>query len=205
MITLNQPQHLGRMAYLWMVSTKTTAGLIMLLVAALLLASGSFLSGFISGVLIAGGAPTVATIHTVSSGVADITLGLAVLAMLVLLIGVIVARLEYANFTFTFEEFGLKLRRGVINITEVTIPYRQMQDVNVERNLVHRMTKTSRVVIDSAGHEEAGEHSETDIILEPLDMAMADEVRLLLQRKIGVQVVEGEKEADAEAQAGLIS
>jgi uncharacterized membrane protein YdbT with pleckstrin-like domain len=91
----------------------------------------------------------------------------------------------------------------MVRITELTIPYRQMQDVDIERGFFHQMTGTSRVVINSAGHEEPAARfrpeEETNIILDPVDVALAEDVRLFLQRKIGVQVVEGERESDREA------
>lgn len=78
-----------------------------------------------------------------------------------------------------------------------------MQDINIDRPLVYRILGVSRVVIDSAGHEEFGEsRSETDIVLEPIDEKLAREIRDMLQRRIGVQIVEDEKEADLEIMSG---
>jgi uncharacterized membrane protein YdbT with pleckstrin-like domain len=150
------------------------------------------------GILAIGGSHTAAA--SVSGAVTGLVMGLIIVALLACIVGLIIAKLQYSNYTFTFEEFDLKLKRGIVSTTTVSIPYRQMQDVDVERNILHQMTGTSRVVIDSAGHEEKDEHNETDIILDPIDKETADEIRLMLQRKIGVQVVEGEREADSEAE-----
>ena len=50
----------------------------------------------------------------------------------------------------------------------------------------------------SAGHEDPVEKDDTDTAFDPIDKDLAEEVRLELERKIGVQVVQGEKEADQE-------
>ncbi len=201
MISLDQENRLGRKAYMLMVSRKTTAGLVALLFAVLLLALKSGLSGLIAATLFASGMAKAAALAASTNIVMMASAGLAILGLIMCAIGIIVARMEYGNLTFTFEEFGLKLKRGLLSTAEVTIPYRQMQDIDVERSLMHRLSGTSRVIINSAGHEEKDEKNETDIVLDPIDAALAEEIRSMMQRKIGVQVVEGEREADREAVA----
>ena len=58
-----------------------------------------------------------------------------------------------------------------------------------------------KVVIITAGHENSNESDKVEILLEPIDADTAEEIRAKLEREIGVQVVEGEKEADKEAGA----
>ena len=45
-------------------------------------------------------------------------------------IGVLVNYLRYVCFKFTLEEFGLRMRKGVLRVEEISIPYRQMQNVD---------------------------------------------------------------------------
>ncbi|MCX6715423.1 MAG: PH domain-containing protein [Candidatus Taylorbacteria bacterium] len=186
MIILNQEQRLGRKAYFLIVFHKVKVGLIILLIAFILLALNSFAGKFIPSFI-----PAVIATY--------IVLGAFILALVACIMSIFAARAEYSRHTFTFEEFGLKLKSGVFKITEVTIPYRQMQDINIERDMLHQMTGTARIVIDSAGHDDEGEKSENDIVLDPIDKEVAEEIRLMLQRKIGVQVIEHESEADREA------
>ena len=184
MILLNQEQRLGRKAYLLMCWRKLKAGLIILFITLALFSVNGLLGRLIPR-------------DVVMSGIFYVfALGAVVCVM-----SLVSARAEYNRYTFTFEEFGLKLKRGTFKILEVTIPYRQMQSVDVERGFLHQMTGTSRMVINSAGQEEPDEKDETDIVLDPIDKMVAEEVRLMLQRKIGVQVVESEDEADREAAA----
>ena len=201
MIALNQEQHLGKKAYLLMASRKMTAGLVILLVAAVLLALSGTIISLLAKLSAMGGASAARAAASTSPVVMGVVMFAFILALLALIVGLVLARLQYSRFTFTFEEFDLKLKRGILSVSEISIPYRQIQDINVEKSLLHQMTGTGRVIIDSAGHEEQDEHNETDIILDPVDKELAEEIRLMLQRKIGVQVVEGEKEADKEASA----
>ena len=74
-----------------------------------------------------------------------------------------------------------------------------MQDININRSLFYVILGLSRLIIDSAGHEEKEEQNETDIILEPLDVTVAGDIRNFLKRRVGVQVVVDEKVADVES------
>lgn len=124
----------------------------------------------------------------------------ALFAISVLLIigSFVLTWLEYICFTFSLREFGLRLRRGILNRREVTIPYRHMQDINVHRDLLFRLFGVSTLIIDSAGHEQPGEDSETDVIISPIDWQKAADVREFLQRRIAVQIVTSESAADRE-------
>lgn len=110
--------------------------------------------------------------------------------------GIIINYLRYIFFKFTLEEFGLRLRRGVLRVEEISIPYRQMQNVDVTRPLFYRILGLSRLVILSAGHEQVEEGDQTDTVFDPIDSEIAEEIRTLLGRRIGVQVIEHELEAD---------
>ncbi len=119
-------------------------------------------------------------------------------------IGILVNYLRYICFKFTLEEFGLRMRKGVLRVEEISIPYRQMQNVDVTRPLFYRILGLSRLVILSAGHEQIEEGDQTDTVFDPIDSEIAEEIRTLLGRRIGVQVIEHETEADkqdAEAKA----
>lgn len=203
MILLNEERRLGKTAFVLLLLRKLVPGVVILVIAFALLAASSGLESLIVFFMKFAGPVTAATSRSVSGGVSYVVELAFIFALVSLVMSVITAKVEYKNYTFTFEEFGLRLKKGLFRMTELTIPYRQMQDVDIERGFFHQMTKTSRVVINSAGHEEAATHftpaEETDIVLDPIDKDVAEEIRLMLQRKIGVQVVEGEREADREA------
>ncbi|MFA6432487.1 MAG: PH domain-containing protein [Candidatus Paceibacterota bacterium] len=205
MIPLNQEQHLGKKAYTLMVSRKLTPGLVIILIAAVVLVLQNGLTGFVAGMMTIGGANGTQSLAGASIIMQWIVLMGFIIGLAVCILGIFTARFEYTNYTFTFEEFGLKLKRGIIGTRIISIPYRQMQNINLERSLIHRMTGTTRVTIDSAGEEDKDGHDESEITLEPIDVAVAEDIRLILQRKIGVQVTESEAEADREAGIAAVS
>ena len=51
-------------------------------------------------------------------------------------------------------EDSFKIKRGVFSKTENAIPYRQIQNVDIERSLTFQMLGLSRLIILTAGHED---------------------------------------------------
>jgi uncharacterized membrane protein YdbT with pleckstrin-like domain len=199
MITLNQPHHLGIKALLLLLLRYVAIGVVFYIVA--------FVAYLFQNVLVVNavqtftiaGATTLSDPNMVAYYLSVGINGLFVLSLILMVIGAVVAYLQYHFYTYTLEEFNLILRRGVLNKEEVSIPYRQMQDININRSLFYVILGLSRLIIDSAGHEEKEEQNETDIILEPLDVTVAGDIRNFLKRRVGVQVVVDEKVADVES------
>jgi len=124
--------------------------------------------------------------------------GVFVISLILIIVGFIIGWLEYINYAYTLSEFDLRMRRGVLNRREISIPYRQIQDVDIDRNFANILLGLSRIVMQTAAHEEADEKGMTEVVLEPVDKAIALDLRDILERRIGVQVVEDEKAADVE-------
>lgn len=196
MIQPGVEQRLGRKAFFLLLMRKVTVAILFIIVSLVLLAvSGKIIQG-LAIALSAGGQATATTVGPISSFVSFIVSGCFLIGILLLLVGFIVSWLEYRNFTFDFGEFDLHLARGIIDRKETSIPYRQIQDVNIERNFDHQLMGLAKVVMTTAGHEENGEKGMSEIVLEPLDKDVAQEIRALLERKVGVQVVVDESVAD---------
>ena len=66
----------------------------------------------------------------------------------VLFLGVMFA---YNNFTFEIDETGLTIQSGVIHKSQVSLPFDQVQNVNIERTLLDRLLGLSKVSIETAG------------------------------------------------------
>ena len=201
MIQTGVEQRLGRKAFILLLGRKATVAFIFIIASLVLLAaSGSIIKG-LAIALSAGGQSSAAAVGPISSFVSYIVSGCFLIGLILLLVGFIVSWIEYRNFTFDFGEFDLHLSRGIIDRKETSIPYRQIQDVNIERDFDHQLMGLAKVVMTTAGHEESGEKGMSEIVLEPLDKDVAQEIRTLLERKIGVQVVVDESVADKQAQA----
>ncbi len=191
MIVPNVEQNLGRRTWLLLLSKKTTTAVVLLLGSVLIGSSKDFVGRGLAGYfnyLSFGG---VSTEHAISSFVSFVAVVFLVLGVFWFIGGFIIARIEHRNYTFTLEEFDLKLKKGIFDIKEVSIPYRQIQNVDITKPLVYQFFGVSRLVLVTAGHSEKSNDG-TDIVFDPIDSDLAEEVRNMLQKRVGVQVVEGE-------------
>jgi putative membrane protein len=116
----------------------------------------------------------------------------------------LVAWLIYANYKYCLGEDSLKIKRGIINREEVAIPYRQIQDVDIDRDLTFQMMGLSRLDILTAGREDIGaakNDDESEGQLPALDKDLAEWLQAELLRRANVQKVTEENPAEAPAPA----
>ena len=109
--------------------------------------------------------------------------------------------LVYVNYKFALGENSLKIKRGILNKEEVAIPYRQIQDVDVRRDLGFRMMGLSRIIILTAGHEDPMEHDdyseergESEGYFPALDHNLAEWLQAEILKRANVQKVVETKE-----------
>lgn len=119
-----------------------------------------------------------------------VTLALAALFVVVSLITFLVSWLVYVNYQFALGENALKIKRGIINKEEVAIPYRQIQDVDIDRDLGFQMMGLSRVVILTAGHDdEKPGNDRSEGVFPALDKDLAEWLQKELLDRANVQKV----------------
>jgi len=116
------------------------------------------------------------------------------LCALTFLFVLLVSWLIYENYTFSLSEDALKIKRGIFAREEIAIPYRQIQDIDIEQGFTYRMIGVSRLVILTAGHEdEKMADDETEGILPAIDSALAEQLQSQLLTRANVQTVVEEK------------
>ena len=191
MIQPNIEQRLGRNTWLVLLSKKVTTAVVLLLLAVIL----GFLKDFIGQILFGGGA----TGHSVSSFISMIAVVILLIAVILFILGYIIARLQYNNYTFTIEEYDLRLKKGIFDIKEVSVPYRQIRGVDVVQTLMYRFFGVCRLVLTTTGAGDKKDGVDDDTVFDPIDTALAEEVRDTLQKRVGIQVIESEVKADDEA------
>ena len=121
----------------------------------------------------------------------EITLLLILVCMITFFGGAAAAGVQYLAFRYSLEQDAFKIKSGILNINVEAIPYRQMQNVDIQRDLLYRFFGLSRLVILTAGTEDAkgGEHSEG--IIPALDKGVASRLQEeLLQRSNIAKVVD---------------
>ena len=63
----------------------------------------------------------------------------------------LIAMFTYNNFTYEIDKDGLTLENGVIHKKLVSLPYEQIQNVNIERSVLDRLLGLARISIETAG------------------------------------------------------
>jgi uncharacterized membrane protein YdbT with pleckstrin-like domain len=136
----------------------------------------------------------VPVVHDLRPYMQMVTLVAFGLFIIVFLITFLVAWLIYLNYKFALGDDALKIKQGIFNKEETAIPYRQIQNVDIERDLTYQMFGLSRIVILTAGEEEekAGE-DESEGILPGLDKDLAEWLQAELLKRANVQKVVEEK------------
>jgi uncharacterized membrane protein YdbT with pleckstrin-like domain len=102
----------------------------------------------------------------------------------------LIAWFTYINYKFMLGDDSLKIKRGILNKEEVAIPYRQIQNADIERDLSFQMFGVSRIVILTAGQEEEKSGSDqTEGILPALDKDLAEWLQAELLKRANIQKV----------------
>jgi len=202
MIPLDREQHLGHKAFILILLTRFGPGLVLFAVGFVL----ALMRNYIVYNLVSGPvafSPVGNPDPTMISQYVGYALSIIFIAsLLIMVIGIIIGTLEYVNYVYIIEEFGIRTKKGILHQRELSILYRQIQDINIDRSLFYRLIGMARLVLLTAGQEEPDQRGLTEVVLEPINTEVAIELRLMLQRKVGVQVTETEQEADAEEIAG---
>jgi len=103
----------------------------------------------------------------------------------------LVTWLIYKNYKYCLGDDSLKIKRGVLNKEEVAIPYRQVQDVDLRRDLSFQLMGLSQVVIITAGHDEDEKPGDDDTegMLPAVDKDLAEWLQAELLKRANVQKV----------------
>lgn len=107
-----------------------------------------------------------------------------------LIILYLIAVIVYNHFVFSVEDEGLRIEYGIINKRHVTIPFRQIQNVNITRTLLDRILGIGKLEIESAGSSHAakrdivgGTRSKAEGFLPGLTMKEAEHLHDMLLQK----------------------
>lgn len=125
------------------------------------------------------------------------TIGAWVLFVVLFLLTYFVSWLIYTHYKFSLGENSLKIKRGIFDKEEVAIPYRQIQDVDIERDLGFQMMGLSRLVILTAGHDdEKKSDDESEGVFPALDKDLAEWLQKELLERANIQKVVEEPRAE---------
>lgn len=98
--------------------------------------------------------------------------------------------LTYTHHTFALDDDAIRIRKGIFTKIETSLPYRQIQNVEVERRLLFQILGLSKLVIITAGHDNPKtERNESEGVLPAIDKYIAAALQDELVRRSDVQRV----------------
>jgi membrane protein YdbS with pleckstrin-like domain len=114
-------------------------------------------------------------------------LGISILGFLIC---VGVARFAFKSQGFSISPDAFKIRRGIMTKQEIAIPYRQIQNVDIQRTFSQQMSGVSTLVIVTAGSDDSTTvQNESKGILETIDKDVALALQEELLRRADIQKV----------------
>jgi uncharacterized membrane protein YdbT with pleckstrin-like domain len=100
----------------------------------------------------------------------------------------ITAWFSYTRNLFCLDTDALKIKRGFFTVVETAFPYRQIQNVEIERRLLFQLMGLSKlIVVTAADDDEKTERNEASGIFPMIDKELAEELRDELLRRSDVQ------------------
>lgn len=101
----------------------------------------------------------------------------------------LVAIFQYIAYEFMLDEHAFKIRSGIINIHVEAIPYRQMQNIDIERDLLYRILGISRLVILTAAADDTDTGNESEAIIPAIDKNLGYKIQEELLKRANIERV----------------
>ncbi len=189
MIPMGKEQHLEYKALFLFALRRITVGVIILILALVVGIFRQFIVIGLTSVI-----DNIYLLNSTNVNALSIIMFLDILLFLfgvfALAVGLLVAWLEHKNYTYRFDEFNFLIKTGIINKFETLIPYRQIQDVHIKRSLLYQVLGLSTVDIKMLSTEQESGHVMDEVVIDKVDKYIAEEIRSVLSRKIGIQITE---------------
>jgi membrane protein YdbS with pleckstrin-like domain len=99
--------------------------------------------------------------------------------------------LEYITFTYKLSVNGLEIGQGILHREESSLPFRQIQNIEVKRSLLFRFIGLSRLLIFTAGNDDPNTPPiEGEVTIPILEKHVAAELRHMLLERAHTQRVQ---------------
>ncbi len=117
----------------------------------------------------------------------SITATLVILGIFAFFLGIIIGILRYASIQYELGDYALRLNRGIISKAEISIPFKNIQDVDLNQSILLRIFGFATLVILSGGEDEKNEGNKE--VFNVIDVNLAKSLREALTKKSEVQQV----------------
>lgn len=116
--------------------------------------------------------------------------GMYIVSILLLVFGLLINLIHYFSCVFGMDDYGFKMHRGLISRDEVSIPYHQIQDVDVDQSVIGRLFGVGKLIVLTAGNEDKDKQGEeNEIVFGIIDIAIAKMLQKQLVEKSSIQLV----------------
>ena len=125
----------------------------------------------------------------------------ASIAVAILLVGLLRVTMQYRRYSFFVDENAFHLRKGLIRVQEITIPYRQVSNVHIEQPYHWRLFGLAQVDVTMTSSRTTFKTKKRDFLIPVIDKYLAHELSHFLIKKASGETDEDnelEEEEDGE-------
>lgn len=115
------------------------------------------------------------------------------------LYGLLSSWLSYISCDFSLDENAFNIRRGFFTKKEISIPYRQIQNINIEQSLSQKMMGIGKLVILTEGSHSEISTTKSEGSFDIIDYDLAHKIREFILQRANLQIVK-----DVEPKNGVI-
>jgi len=175
---MNTSQKLGIKVFYYYLSKKISAGIALLVVSFII---SSFKDSMVSGL------NSFLSLITATSIVTYFINGLFIVSVLLLVLGGLMSWFKYISCDFTLGENAFSIRKGVLSKKEVSIPYRQIQNIDIEQSFNFKMMGVCKLVILTAGNDNNDKDGESEGVFDVIDFKVASSIKEMILQKTNIQ------------------
>jgi membrane protein YdbS with pleckstrin-like domain len=117
-----------------------------------------------------------------------------VLILIAIIFAAAMALTFYYSFRYKIENNDLSFERGILGIQEISLPFRQIQNADLEQTILYRIFNLADLIILTAGHEDPTHvtKDESEIIMPALNIDEARRLQHFLLERANIQRVVAE-------------
>ena len=107
-------------------------------------------------------------------------LGSFVFVTLLSILALLITSIDYFTFYFMIDNSGLCIKQGLVDKQEISIPYRQIQDIDIDRPFIYQMFGVCKLNILTAGQDNDHDNDPTEANFPIIDKDLAYDLRKIL-------------------------
>ncbi|MEI7688828.1 MAG: PH domain-containing protein [Candidatus Nomurabacteria bacterium] len=170
---------LGIKVFYYYLSKRVVSGIFLLVV--------SFIISSLKGVMVAKMALAIPL--TTSLSIANFLVnGLFIISILLIIFGILMSWINYISCEYALDENAISIRRGIFNKKEVFIPYRQIENINIDQTFNFKMMGVSKLIIETAGND-GNNGGDPEGVFDVIDSNVATSIREFILQRTNTEVI----------------